>query len=185
MKAWPIIFSAPMVMALLEGRKTQTRRLAWTDAQKPTVWQLVAPGDHLWVKEAVEASGALVQYVAGRKTSLHIWPAKWRGFSQRAMFMPRIFSRLTLTVTAVAVQRLHDMTASEAIAEGVVESPHSTNWNGVSYTVPDTGIEECTFARGAFGVLWKRLHGIESWDSDPAVVVLYFTVERRNIDQEA
>ena len=70
-----IIMSAPMVKALLDGRKTQTRRLAWRLARpnedlpgsllqiegdglvgkatrfKPTVWQKAQPGDRIWVKE--------------------------------------------------------------------------------------------------------------------------------------
>lgn len=41
----PIIFSAPMVRALLAGRKTQTRRLATSPLAK------CLPGDRLWVRE--------------------------------------------------------------------------------------------------------------------------------------
>lgn len=74
----PIIFSAPMVRAILAGRKTMTRRLAWrecTSAACPgvpcdhcsarphlqrrlaTFWQRARPGDQLWVREtwAVDA----------------------------------------------------------------------------------------------------------------------------------
>lgn len=45
----PIIFSAPMVRALLDGRKTQTRRLATSPLRK------CEAGDRLWVRESCAA----------------------------------------------------------------------------------------------------------------------------------
>lgn len=45
----PIIFSAPMVCALLARRKTQTRRLATSPLRR------CEPGDRLWVRESFAA----------------------------------------------------------------------------------------------------------------------------------
>lgn len=82
----PIIFSAPMVRALLEGRKTQTRRLikrGWARQMLDAGMTLdfvndpgnasgmpFQPGDRLWVREACRASQsgseAAVEYRAAQ-----------------------------------------------------------------------------------------------------------------------
>lgn len=171
----PIIFSAPMMLAMLNGKKTQTRRLAWhalcTEAPpRRTVWQSIQSGDRLWVREAFaladngheewpvyRADGAaLPELHPARK------PATWRS----SIRMPRWASRLTLVVTGVRRQRLQDITDPDAIAEGV------------SVLTPGSQLPP----RMVFAGLWDRLHGTGAWATNPEVVAIAFTVHRRNID---
>ena len=200
----PIIFSAPMVRALLDGRKTMTRRLAWrperdrnpcvpSEWSRPSPWQRVKPGDRLWVRESFTTGfeyddndkpigdESQVFYAASFKCArwYDLDKDEWRDSPRwtPSIHMPRRASRLTLIVTATKIERLQDITESDAKAEGVApQIMHAT----FGYGSPNSG-DAHDYARG-FADLWNALHGSESWDANPEVVALTFRVIRANID---
>jgi len=145
----PVIFSAPMVRALLDGRKTMTRRLAWRTRWNdggvihdgaggqmdvvepheerigPSPWQKVKPGDRLWVRESIWWHD-VGQWRYGADKA----PVLGRGKSVAtskpsvgksipSIHMPRWASRLTLVVTATKIERLQDISPADAVREGL------------------------------------------------------------------
>lgn len=130
----PILFSAPMVRALLDGRKTQTRRIITAtgafmgldlelEADRDSLVQSCrfgVPGDRLWVREAWalyhDTDGASVVYRADTQDHGGDAPpgTSWRS----PIHMPRDASRLTLELIDVRVQRVQDISEEDAIAEG-------------------------------------------------------------------
>ena len=202
MKDHPIIFSAPMVRALLEGRKTQTRRLAWKplviaiateghpteEVRDASLWQRVQPGDRLYVREAWKPHSlydhmaprdmpqAKVFYLADDAYS----PSGSRG--RPGIHMPRWASRLTLTVTAAKVERLQAITEDDARAEGIYWSRRWEGWTSGAGADETVDFHTSRPDR-AFASLWERLHGDGAWAANPEVVALSFTVARENIDQ--
>ena len=188
----PIIFSAPMVRALLAGTKTQTRRAAWrscrprselygVNERMPTVWQRVRPGDRLWVREAVA-------YRPNRVDGLpdeYWYPADHEDFDRSTaevvrspIHMPRWASRLTLTVTAARIERLRDISEDDARAEGLT----CENISDKARQRFDRMKPWPEFYRPLFALLWDSIHTPGAWEANPEVVALTFTVERRNID---
>lgn len=208
----PILFSGPMVRALLAGTKTQTRRLlkpqpkvlkngSWYRPfpQDRSNWQYalggiihayakvrIVEGDHLYVREHWRSradlnnippremmSGVAVWYEAdgkGPATDLHM-PGKHR----QAMHMPRWASRLTLTVADVRVERLQDISETDAIAEGIERSkdfPDRFMTPAGDYAVPVV----------AYQRLWESINGPDSWFANPFIVAYTFTVHHCNID---
>lgn len=145
-----MLFNGPMVRAILEDRKTVTRRAVksdWTQSEQapletsPGIYHFWCsgerpcpygkPGDRLWVREAwatdaqVDAiaprdlsQGEPIYYAADgivRASGSHMIS---RGKTRPSIHMPRWASRILLEVTAVRVERLHDITDEQCIAEG-------------------------------------------------------------------
>lgn len=250
-KERPILMSAPMVRALLEGRKTQTRRVVkpqphdiatvhqdceteewgqlWYSLDRrrdPTVehWEPFRcpygkPGDRLWLREAWRTAKVndhlspkqMIQACrdAGWKSGKAWAPieylsdgyrANWKTFPgetgryRHARFMPRDYSRITLEITEVRVQRLQDISEADAIAEGVDEKPLSrgeirlSDW-WVDYLMPKNSL---VCARHSYASLWDSLNGKReggrkthskahalsaekySWDANPWVWAISF-----------
>lgn len=182
----PIIFSAPMILALLAGQKTQTRRLASSPLANVTpgtklwareAWRLHTAHDRLTAAQAFTAMGGdmahCVDYLATPRKE-----AFW-GKSRPSIHMPRWASRLTLTVTEVRVQRLQEISAADAMAEGIQRVG-----GGVLRWEKYSGAEgqSATCPRAAFALLWNSLHGPDAWDENPEVVAISFRCEQRNID---
>lgn len=175
----PIIFSAPMVRALIDGRKTQTRRLASSPLRRCEV------GDRLYVREAWRTHNVSDEIQPSMLTGEgRVWYEADRdnceahGRLRPGMHMPRWASRLTLIVEGVRVEPLHAITPADAKAEGVEPVPGGwRDYRGGSGAIP--------FVDTAYKFLWESLHDKEGqrWVDNPDVLVLTFRVVRGNIDR--
>ncbi len=202
MRERPILFSGEMVRAILDGRKTQTRRVVKPTKQNATGFAIVdfdshsvavfntfedsmsdedgvewpiscphgGPSDRIWVRE----SCLLPPYVTQKmlREGADTWPeaiyyadgdiewAKEHGWkSTPSIHMPRWASRITLEIQNVRVERLHDITGEDAVAEGAPID--------LSKCPRDEAV--CWFRD-----LWIDINGEESANSNPWVWVIEF-----------
>ena len=164
MKYKPILFSPPMVRALLDGRKTQTRRIikpapgcmdndsgiviapslnAWKAEGR---WWVCKPppirvGDVLWVRETWSRLGDMYVY----KSSGQFPGDRWRS----PIHMPRAAARIFLEVVDVRAQRVQEIGEEDAKAEGAPAQPIDSA-PGEKY-------------RNDFAYLWDSIHGPGAW----------------------
>ncbi len=98
-----------------------------------------------------------------------------------SIHMPRRFSRLTLVVTDVRVQRLQDVSEEDALAEGAYVAPRSRRVAD-SYAAMAVAGHWFASARTWYADLWDRINGPGAWDANPWVAAYTFTVHQQNID---
>lgn len=153
MKERPILFKGDMVNAILDGRKTQTRRVIkpqpFAQPEKSDdepIWEVYAgdelsgtikcpygqPGDRLWVRETwrqFDASDECdhLDFPCGcPRTGDPVYRATHDDGESKwkpSIFMPRWASRITLEITDVRVERLQDISEEDAKAEGAQHFP--------------------------------------------------------------
>lgn len=141
----PILFNTEMVRAILNGRKTCTRRVVKHNTEKvldspyhmehsemEDAWLIrrlcrapYEPGDILYVRETfIQAAAHTFWYKADDKA----WMSKdllWKP----SIHMPQEAARIWLKVTDVRVERLQEMTQEDAEKEGSTESvDHETKF---------------------------------------------------------
>lgn len=203
----PILFSGPMVRALLEGRKTQTRRVLKGRKDVNFGCELApcelageinngdydnspfAPGDLLWVRETWTARMTHGWTIADARSRMYQEQILYRADDGESIdgwwpsiHMPREFSRLTLEVTGVRVERLQDISEEDAEAEGV------TKVKDHCYVVRGFGYDEAGLCHSRatipFAQLWDSLNEPRGfgWEANPWVVAVSFRVHHANVD---
>lgn len=189
----PILFNTQMVRAILDGRKTCTRRIV---KPQPTAHYGVQyikppyqPGDILYVREtwSLRFDGEKYFYRADKNTSreekrlLDYNDVKWRP----SIHMPKEAARIWLKVTNVRVERLQEITEAQTEEEGFLFTPPCLHRTGENYCDIDgscgSKIKYCDMSAGElFGkVLWdstikKSDIDIYGWDANPWVWVIEF-----------
>lgn len=199
-KERPILFQTEMVKAILEGRKTQTRRKIqtifsdvcekdngqkwpwWSDEYGDDFWMLCKygkPGDLLWVRETW-GKPYLEEDLA---TCKYLYKADWNEINQvkqalvgerwkPSIHLPKSASRIWLMIEDIRVERVQEISEEDAILEGIekVELDSQPKWKRY-----DEGF--CTmYPTISFKSLWHSINGEESWNSNPWVWVIKFRV---------
>lgn len=188
----PILFNTEMVRAILDGRKTCTRRLVrflpgenpqWTGyirdglmlyngRNEPCIIKApYQPGDTLYVREtwcglpvneAGHMRGHTIYYY---KADGELRPKGWRGTWHPSIHMPKEASRIWLKVTDVRVERLQSITVEGAIREGAEgEKCHHTN----------TGAFGCTDCMNTGWIEPPQVEFMQIWNS---------TIKKSDIDR--
>lgn len=179
----PILFSAPMVRAILDGTKTQTRRVVKNKPYtgEPAKCPYGAAGDFLWIREKWQrlrdaAGRQIVEYCAGPFLLDVETHKRWHP----SIHMPRWASRITLEVTGVRVERLQDISESDAIAEGIERNVFNDEWSGYGQFHG-----AALTPKGSYRALWESINGPGSWDANPWVWVVEFTRHNAQVKRGA
>lgn len=93
-----------------------------------------------------------------------------------SIHMPRSFSRLTLELTDVRVERVQDISVDDCHAEGIPYRSSDEPASGSAKNAYDN-------ARNAFYHLWNDTNGAGAWERNDWCWALTFRVHRGNVDQ--
>lgn len=168
-------FADDMVCSLLAETKTQTRRIM---KPQPKAFAQRTPDVHPTLRDhpyidAYCGEPKTLTNPRGMSNEWHWWTADHRlgehvgrcdyGIPGDRLWVPsRHLSRITLDIITVRVERLNEISETDAKAEGV---------DGESLL--RMGFDDCVY-RAAFRSLWERLYGQGSWELNPYVWVIEF-----------
>jgi hypothetical protein len=188
MKLKPILFSTEMVKAILEGRKTMTRReikglpedasKVWNDGGE---WIVENEDGHCWdgkLKSKYEIGQILWVRETWQKVNGNqfIYRANSLGDNLKwkpSIFMPKSACRLFLEVTNVRAERLQDISGDEPIREGLFTIEHEGT---LEYLVGQVcAIKDSSEKSVAW--IWQNING--EWKSNPFVWVITFKIVER------
>lgn len=188
----PIIFSGPMVRAILEGRKTQTRRVlkpqpnsgpdgqmvalgggSWglSDGELSGEWKLAQPGDLLWVRET---------YAHGWPMNIgDVMPPQPRDGEVAITYKES--GKVPFGGSGKWRSPIHMPRWASRITLRVMDVRVQRLWDISEKDAEAEGANPLFAAGwpsrehiGGFHKIWSIIHGIGTWDENPFVAAISF-----------
>ena len=190
MRVLPILFNTEMVKAILDERKTCTRRALKHPFEvhpngyitKPQGNERLCPyippyqpGDILYVRETWGKGyeeGTYIYKADDKLADIPTFKESTKLIYRPSIHMPKEAARIWLKVTNVRVERLQDITEAEAILEGAID-------NRAFIHSPDNEYDHIHTAREHFIDIWNStIKKVDldkyGWDANPFVWVIEF-----------
>lgn len=157
-----IMFSPEMIQAILDGRKTQTRReIKPQPEDNSELFGWTVPKYH--------------QVVFGFDDEIHSIHENKYGKVGDHLYIEETDPKIWLEIIDIRVERLQDINRADAKSEGI-----STFWNRQGYSVCgvpnliEPKLNQTWTYIEAFKHLWIKIKGQQSWDANPWVWVIEF-----------
>lgn len=193
LKERPLLFQTEMVQAILDGRKTQTRRIVKPQPihKGDDRWDFIPNKQSAWFNFCEQTFnlplvGILdkcpygkpgdILWVREAWAPLGYYPICNYTFMYKAdvnqryskwkpsIYMPKAASRIWLRITDVRVERLQQISGEDALKEGVRVEPSLSK------------LPKEVMALAQFKKLWVSINGEGSWTANPFVWVVSFEV---------
>ena len=186
-----IIFSEAIFKAVIEGRKTQTRRIMKT--QPIEVWDGVPiksasdtiaiykeiklrykVGEVVYLKEPYQYVGgynAGIKYKYDNDENINlivgiIWKNK--------LFMPEKYARYFIEITDVRVERVQDISEEDCLKEGILCKKFIGDNSKYFYETPTISSGFYDTPQQAYAALIDKINGKGTWEANPFVWVYEF-----------
>lgn len=182
----PILFSTPMVQSILRGEKTQTRRIIKSNeiSEKINLAHCkYKVGNIFWVRETWRPKGHSFpigfpfEYKATAKEDGNPIDEPWKP----SIFMPKQACRIFLKIKNIKIERLNDISESDAIAEGIerwIEERMKSKPTHYKVYFQNCKHEDLMSYTSdpvdSYKTLWQKINGEKSWDENPYVWVYEF-----------
>lgn len=125
------------------------------------------PKTKIWVKETHLPKNSGTIYRADFNSVEAAGIGAMYGGWKPSIFCKRIYSRITLEIVSIGVERLQDISEEDAIAEGMVRSKeHPQLWT--------VGVQSSSNPIYLYELLWELINGDGSWAKNPWVWVIEF-----------
>lgn len=170
----PILFNTEMVRAILDGRKSCTRRVVKPQPTARYGVQCIKPpyqpGDILYIRETWSEGyedGTYIYKADDKLADLPTFKESSKLIYHPSIHMPKEAARIWLKVTDVRVERLQEISAESALAEGTDKYIHTNGGLDENMTITSfIGIWNSTIKKSDIDRY--------GWDANPWVWVIEF-----------